>query len=53
MKQFEISEELANKVLQYLATRPYLEVAELISNLQQIKPISEQSKTENNNGGDN
>jgi len=53
MKQFEISEELANKVLQYLATRPYLEVAELISNLQQIKPISEQPKTENNNGGDN
>lgn len=48
MKQFEISEELANKILQYLASRPYLEVAELISKLQQIKPIetfSEPNKT--------
>lgn len=39
MKQFEITEELANKILQYLAARPYVEVAELISKLQQIKPI--------------
>lgn len=48
MKQFEITEELANKILQYLASRPYLEVAELISKLQQIKPIepiSEPNKT--------
>lgn len=39
MKQFEISEELANLILQYLASKPYVEVAELISKLQQIKPI--------------
>lgn len=45
MKQFEISEELANKILQYLASRPYLEVAELISKLQQIKPIESNSET--------
>lgn len=46
MKKFEISEDLAQKVLNYLATRPYLEVAELITQLQQIKPIidSEASK---------
>lgn len=39
MKKFEISEDLAQKVLNYLATRPYLEVAELITQVQQIKPI--------------
>ena len=39
MKKFEISEDLAQKVLNYLATRPYLEVAELIQQVQQIKPI--------------
>lgn len=43
MKTFEISEELANKVLSYLATRPYQEVAALINEVQTIKPI-EQSK---------
>jgi len=41
MKKFEISEELAQKVLNYLATRPYLEVSELITQVQQIKPIVE------------
>ena len=41
MKKFEISEELAQKLLNYLATRPYLEVAELINQLQQIQPIVE------------
>lgn len=39
MKKFEISEDLAQKVLNYLATKPYLEVAELVTQLQQIKPI--------------
>jgi hypothetical protein len=39
MKQFKITEELANKILQYLASRPYLEVAELISKFQGIEPI--------------
>ena len=48
MKQFEITEELANKILQYLAARPYLEVAELISKLQQIKPITEVIKEKTN-----
>lgn len=48
MKQFEISEELANKILQYLAARPYVEVAELISKLQQINPISEPEKSKKN-----
>jgi hypothetical protein len=41
MKHFKISEELANKVLQYLATRPYQEVASLINEVQTIQPIEE------------
>lgn len=41
MKQFEISEELANKILQYLALKPYTEVATLIQELTQIKPINQ------------
>ena len=44
MKKFEISEELAQKVLNYLATRPYMEVAELITQVQQIKPIEDANK---------
>lgn len=39
MKKFEITEELALKILQYLDTKPYGEVVRLITELQQIKPI--------------
>lgn len=39
--KFEITGELANKVLSYLATRPYQEVAALIQEVQTIKPIEE------------
>lgn len=59
MKLFEISEELATKILNYLASRPYAEVISsealqnMISELQQIKPISEQLKIEDIDGGDN
>ena len=38
-KTFEISLDTANKVAQYLATRPYQEVAQLIALLSQLKPI--------------
>jgi hypothetical protein len=34
---FEISEELANKILQYLGQRPFVEVYQLIGQLQQLK----------------
>lgn len=42
--KFEITEELANKVLSYLATRPYQEVASLINEVQTIKPIDNEKK---------
>ena len=38
-KEFIIGEQLANGILQYLASRPYQEVFQLIGAFQQIKPI--------------
>jgi hypothetical protein len=42
-KQFIIQEDLANAILQYLASKPYTEVFQLIGGLQQLK-IFESSK---------
>jgi len=36
-KQFIIQEDLANAILQYLASKPYSEVFQLIGGLQQLK----------------
>ncbi len=36
-KQFIIQEDLANAILQYLASKPYGEVFQLISGLQQLR----------------
>lgn len=36
-KQFIIQEDLANAILQYLASKPYGEVYQLISGLQQLR----------------
>lgn len=47
MKKFEITEEVANAILQYLATRPYQEVARLIAELQQVKLIEEEKAKSN------
>jgi hypothetical protein len=44
MKKFEISEELALKILQYLDIKPYGEVARLIAEIQQIKPIDNEKE---------
>lgn len=50
MKNFIITEELANRILNYLAQRPFIEVAPLIQELQQIKLIEESAeKTDINN----
>jgi hypothetical protein len=38
-RKFEIEEELLAKTLNYLAVRPYAEVAQLLSELQGCKPI--------------
>ena len=41
MKQFIIDENVANGVLNYLATRPYMEVAGLIQALSKLQPVPE------------
>lgn len=43
---FSITEELANKILNYLVTRPFIEVHALIGELQQIKPANSKDDKE-------
>lgn len=38
-KQYIICEETANKILNYLASRPYAEVVQLVADLQKISPM--------------
>ena len=47
--KFEIEQEVLNKIIRYLATKPYAEVAQPISELNQnIKPIEESRKEDAN-----
>jgi hypothetical protein len=39
VKNFIISETLANATLQYLGKRPYVEVAALVAGLMQLKEV--------------
>ena len=41
MVKFEIEEKLAQAVLNYLAQKPYAEVAPLIAELMQLKKVEE------------
>ena len=41
MKTFEIREDLAQAVVNYLAERPYKEVRLLITGMMSLKPIEE------------
>jgi hypothetical protein len=41
MKQFVISEQLINGILQYLSKQPYVEVAGLIQAAMQLKEFTE------------
>jgi hypothetical protein len=41
---FEISKELAQAILNYLITKPYVEVSTLIEELKKIKPIENNEK---------
>lgn len=43
MKQFKVNENLIQVTLQYLATRPYAEVFQLISELQKVEEIKAES----------
>jgi hypothetical protein len=40
MKQYAITQEQGNKILNYLADRPYREVCEFIEILQGLQPIT-------------
>ena len=43
MQNFQITKELLEKVLNYLATKPYIEVAAFIQELSQCKPVKDTS----------
>ena len=49
---FKISEDLAKAILNYLATKPYLEVWQLIQELQKVEKI-EDLKPSNSSGLEN
>ena len=44
--EFKIKEETVNKVLQYLASKPFIEVNKIIIELHQITPIEEAAPKE-------
>ena len=47
MKNYVISEELVNGILQYLGQRPYVEVMKLIEGIQStLKEVTEKKKEE-------
>jgi len=39
MREFIITEELANKLLNYIVAKPYIEVFQLVQQLQTLKPV--------------
>ena len=44
--EFKITEETVNKVLQYLASKPFIEVNQIIDELRQVQPIGEKAPKE-------
>jgi hypothetical protein len=46
MKEFIITEDLANAVLAYLNTKPHGEVRRMIDQLAQIKPVEPKAEAE-------
>lgn len=45
MKNYEINEDLATGILNYLVTRPYQEVYQAVQALQSLKEVEETKKT--------
>lgn len=45
-KEFKITESLANQLLNYLASRPYIEVARLVQALSSITEVKQEEKVE-------
>lgn len=45
-KKFEITEELAQKILNYLTEKPFKEVAALVSELMRLRPIEQNKDTQ-------
>lgn len=43
---FKITEQLANTILNYLASRPYVEVANMIAGLQRLERLQETKDNE-------
>ena len=50
MKKFELSEQNRNMITNYLASRPYNEVYQLIALILQLPEITEEAKNEPNQG---
>lgn len=51
MREFKITEKTLIDVLQYLAQRPYQEVAEIIEVLRQLEQIEEEASNEDGREG--
>lgn len=52
MKNYIISEELANKIITYLSEKPFKESASLIGELMQLKEVNIIPSIEEKKGGD-
>ena len=48
MKTFAISQELADKIIRYLATKPMIEVEEMVNGIRMLKEIKTEEETNQN-----
>lgn len=46
VNMYKVKEKVLNKILNYLAGKPYLEVRDLIAEIQQSEKIEEEKKEE-------